>query len=726
MFLYPFKLTEINQADGSPDSTTKQEQVLLETTVDVLGSKPDTQDDFSSSAVGTNVDSAEKFTITAISGVLTDNSVLIKPEPSVAMIEEAKKPSEDNAVSECLLESVLQDKEVKVVEENHPSSHEYNHVSSDAEVILKLEETLEKSSPMPPKDAKLAEETDPLSSANNSASDIPSSTSKSEEDFETSVSIAPGDVKFVEETNPLSLDENNANDTLEAVPKLEETHEMVANPVPSCEFSPKDRVSSLVCLSSDNPQAELDMDQELEVSTSSNVVHEHDKGEKDEKFQVFSVPHDLPMVENPERVVEGFKDHGRMGWFQPDNAGTSEGILEKDRTITCPPKSQTEALKEGSEVSSDFQDPKDLPELESQKSKPVDGGVFIEGELISHHENKGTIDFKTFKDDLSVGNREFTDMVNASSERELPRITHELSGSSTEFLSCQTSIASSFNADDASVDDKSKVEIAHTAEAGQMVTHMKIEETLGEGVLQSASGMEKVDTAGKANNSKRDTEENLAENLKVPESAKNLHDMQVNLGSDPILDDSTSSHVMQEKGKLVVAEADATEAVGSVPESCENKRGLNTETVTAVAQERVAVTLENSKEGEMNGKDEVLQLSSEDRVVENDLASLDTASLVQAPATIGVFRDNDIGGSKSSHLQHEDGTNHITQTVVGSVIDASVDSRSTDSLDANWGSVSGSNFNIYLFSQISCVITGFSCMVYSVKYFTRFNVGTVR
>lgn len=679
LFLYPFKLSEFIRAEDSTDSDAKQDLMVPATTADVLGSKPDTQDDFSSAPVGIIADSAEKSSTATISSNLADNSDRNKPEPSVAMIEEAKKPGEDVAVPEVLSESTSRDREVKVIEENNLSSHENNNVRATLEAIPKLEETFETSIAMPLEDAKLAEENDLLSLDNSSASVTARATLKLEETFGTSNPFGPGDVKLAEETTPLSLDNNSANNTPEAIPKIEEPHDSVTIPALLSELSREERVSSQVSLSGDTPQVELDMDKKSEVSSSSNVVHESDKGEENENFQVFSVPHDVPIVENPETVVEGFKDHTGMGWFQPDNSGTSEGILEKVHAISCPPKSQSEALKEGSEISSDFQDPKEPSELEVGKSKHVVEEAFIERKLISHNEREGLTDFETVKDDLTADSEEVSGKGNASSERELPGSTHELPGISTECLPCPTSSAASLNIDDKRVDDKSQVEITHTAEVGEIEKHVQIEETEREGALESACVMEKADIAEEYY-IKGDTEESLTENLKVPESAKNFHDVQVDLVSKPVVDDSTFGHGKQEKEKLVVAEADATEAAGSVHGSCEseNKSGGNMETVMA-AQETVSVSLENSKEGEIN----------EDRLVEKVLAPLGTASLVQAPATIGVGGDNNSGGPKPSGLQDEGETDHVTQPVAGSTLDASVDSRSTDSLDANWGSVSG-------------------------------------
>ncbi|KAK4750966.1 hypothetical protein SAY87_004448 [Trapa incisa] len=634
----PDTAAEVHQTDNSTDSTKKQEQAVPEAILDEPGSKPDTQDHFSSSEVGGNIDFAEKSTTLAASDVLIDNSVPVKTEPLVSIIEETKKLDEDTAVSDCLSESILQGREVTVVEEN---------MSIDAGVILKLMET---SRPITPKDSDIAEDVELLSLADKSTTDVHSSTLKSEENFEMPVSISPVDLELVKETRSSSLDDKNVNTTPKAIPKFVETYNLVS----SSEFS----VSSQVSLSNDNPLAELDMGRELELSTAGNIVHENDGGEENKRFQVFSVPHNVPMVENSERIVEGFKGHKTMGQFQPDDFV----------------------------VASKFEDPKDLFELDTKKTKSVDG-VLIEGELIAHHENRGTTDFKTFKDDSSVGSRETTYMVNASLNNVLPRINQEFSQNSTGFFSCQNSFASDVYTDNTSVDDRSEVEIAHVVEVGQMKMCMKIEEMLGEGVLQSASGMEKVDIS-EAHYSKRDTEESSAEILKIPESTKYLYEIQVNSENDPIIVDSTSTHVMQDKEKIDITETEVAEAVDSLPESCESdkKPADKTDTVT-VAQERVHVTLENLNEGEMNRKDDAVLLSCEHRVVENDMVTSGTAPLVQAPATIGIGGDNGVGGSKASQL-HENETDRPTEPPAGSAFDTSVDSRSVNSLDANWGSVS--------------------------------------
>ncbi|PKI70240.1 hypothetical protein CRG98_009372 [Punica granatum] len=740
------KTAEVMKADDSTDSAEKQELVIPESTADVFASKSDAPDHSSSSPVGTYVDSAEESTAATIrhENVLIDGSVLIVPKPSIGLITEAKKHDEDKGVSECLLESVSRDTEVKALEETDSLSHDNNHARDTPEAIPKLETGETTVIPMP-----------------------------------------PGDVKIIEETNPLSLDGNSVSNAPEPIPKLEETCRTVATGL-----SPEDKAPNQVGLSGDAPQAEFHVDRELEFSTSCNDVHENDKREVDEHFHEFFVPHGLPEVENPERVIEGFKDPKIMGLFHT-NDGSSEVILNKDDVIIAsPPESGLEAVNEGSGVSSGLQD-SEVPSELAEKSKPVEEAAFIEGKIIPHHGNIGLTDLEICKGAVTADSEEVSGAVNASSEMEFSESAHELLGS---------------------VDGNSKVDIAHTAEVDQVEKHTeRLEEVLAGGVPESASKLEKSYIAEEENKSKRVAEESLVENLIVPETAENFHEVPVNSVANPIGEERTFSHEKQVEEKSTAAKEDAIVSADHVQESCkvedkhddcsetvmtayqdtishenltegdlnekdkraqlsskdraaeedvialaghvqesceaEDKQeivmtafqdtvsdsheyvtegGMNekdkrtqsssddraakedvivsadhvqesckaedkhdgySETLTA-AQDAVSDSHETLKEGDMNEKDKRAQLPSEDHVVEETLVSLDSASSVPASAAIEVGGANDLGGPGSDPSQHEGETNHVKPPLSGYALDASVDSRSTDSLDANWGSVS--------------------------------------
>lgn len=90
---------------------------------------------------------------------------------------------------------------------------------------------------------------------------------------------------------------------------------------------------------------------ELEVEHSQSVCENNgNKEEELRKFNVFSVPQDVPVLVNQDKIIEGFKDYKKIGWVGHDNRDlpnaverkgeisclSSDVLLEKDGLISSP------------------------------------------------------------------------------------------------------------------------------------------------------------------------------------------------------------------------------------------------------------------------------------------------------------------------------------------------------------------------------------------------------
>ncbi|XP_037497154.1 uncharacterized protein LOC105639104 isoform X3 [Jatropha curcas] len=173
---------------------------------------------------------------------------------------------------------------------------------------------------------------------------------------------------------------DNVSEASETLPKSGETDitsdPAIAAGVGQLKESPKDELDSEINLSVLSP--ELESVEHLNTSTGTVEINKGDalvmasassgksmesyegKREGNDNFHVFSVPEDIPVAENADSIIRGYKDN--KGGKLPQLVGTD--LFINDRTI-C-------SLNEGTEVSaSDMHGLKDILEEKSGSNEPI-------------------------------------------------------------------------------------------------------------------------------------------------------------------------------------------------------------------------------------------------------------------------------------------------------------------------------------------------------------------
>ncbi|KAJ8755167.1 hypothetical protein K2173_018965 [Erythroxylum novogranatense] len=168
-----------------------------------------------------------------------------------------------------------------------------------------------------------------------------------------------GDIQLKEETKDSNMISNNQSTEVESVDFI------------------KDSV--------DIAQIETDVVKRIEATNSSNSIESLSvKGEANENRYVFSLPADLPAVDNPAVMVEGFKDHkeGRLPQIvlvdSLEIGNAFKGSIPEGNSST----SNSSLLTEDTEISVLDVDIKDKHEYKEQIEKPMLQELPNEGESV--------------------------------------------------------------------------------------------------------------------------------------------------------------------------------------------------------------------------------------------------------------------------------------------------------------------------------------------------------
>ncbi|KAB5569693.1 hypothetical protein DKX38_003486 [Salix brachista] len=526
----------------------------------------------------------------------------------------------------------------------------------------------------------------------------------------------------------------DAGEASEMVSKFQKMEDVTSEPAPTAEFvklkeghadvlasgmslndlSPEVKSDEPVDSSVDAAQTKGGDDQEMDSTDYVNSTERYDyKGEGDENVHVLIVPRDFPVVADAENLVKGFKDHEGGKLPQLMNVDSSEVFNNvKDSDAKDNPSGfNLRPLTKDTKVSTS-----DLHVLDDNlEPKGVVSQLIVE-EFPDEAEDADPLKSEVGVTDVVVG--DLKKSISVQSPEEVP-CDHCETSSLTSYLEHAINAISVTNTPVVPMD-------AEVRNLGDTGNHDK----------------DKIVSSEIAVNvkNKKNAVENCAEN-RIPTSGHaGIPSEQVDQGNSVLGDVNAAAH---EEGKMercnvskIETEGDSVSGLGeenllrepkATPESAVNfeyhftsENEINVCGVKLSEHEhidlgRVLELQDSRKAPESNsmanlqehagkvssaadsdgrGDVEVLWKSSEDKMVREPLVSPPEISpSLQNPSPIAVSHARDflaVASGKTSDFFPDEGDNNlVTQQVVASATDFSVDSSSqTDSLEGHWGSVS--------------------------------------
>lgn len=551
---------------------------------------------------------------------------------------------------------------------------------------------------------------------------------------------------------------DNAGETFEAVSKLGKTEDIISDPTPAAGVVPlkeehNDELVSKLCLSNLSPEAKstehvdtahikVDPTQGMDSASSGNSVESHNgRKEGNENMFVLSVSDAVPVVENAEIMIRGFKDHegGKFPRFVNVDSFELTNDVKDSVSEDNPFSFHSKPLNEGTKVfASDMHVLKEDLEQKDGNSKLVVEESSDEGEAdvlqtkMRINENQSLEESGALKDAVAVGIERSHNVLSAEDN-----VAHDYCKDSSLVSSPEhaTKVISDMNPMVAPTD----------AQVGRTTNLFGMDDAGDNGKPR----IERCDVTGN-DDKKRITEESCGEKIiATSEPVSVLSECEANAGINLLGDDNDADHEEDkterfeisgtETGKGDSASALVDENLSgktkTTPESASNLHAASVNAINvsegklpepgSTSLDRVSDTQESVKELESDGNDklpvhcvggvstaaqsnnggdvQVLLKSSEDHMIREPLISpLHNSSSIRNSATVEDIHDRDFvgvtSGNRSESLPNEGDNNLVAYQLGASGTDFSVDSSSqTDSLEGHWGSVSGT-FGIQFFA----------------------------
>lgn len=468
----------------------------------------------------------------------------------------------------------------------------------------------------------------------------------------------------------------------------------------------------LVNTSIGTAQVKADDDQAMDAANlgkSTNFYNGHVEG--NDNLHVLSVPDDLPVVDNAEVMIRGFKDHKGGGLlqlvgvdFKDDSSNFCSSILNEEGTEVS--ASDMHALKSDHEqkcesdehVVENFPDETEpvMPQVkmtgnESQSTEQI--GVPTAAVAIAIEEN-GPLQCP--EEQLPSDCCESS--LQKSSVEHATKVLPDMNPVAAQVISEVMQTTNLVGADDADDYENSKISRCDIAESeDKRITDKNSTENIianetvteeGYSTLGSMEGKVSVETPVSTTESGENLQESnfTSENV-INASKSNLSEYEC-LQLSTVSDNQKCVKELESNGNRKVQ----VEGGDKVSAAAESINVEDSDELQKSADKVGDVELLRGPSDIIN--DVVLQKSSEDGTKEPQLSPSDISSSIQNSATAGDNSAGDcVGVVSENQLESspdEGESKSVAQQLGASVTDFSVDSGSqTDSLEGHWGSVSG-------------------------------------
>ncbi|KAK9288836.1 hypothetical protein L1049_017301 [Liquidambar formosana] len=519
------------------------------------------------------------------------------------------------------------------------------------------------------------------------------------------------------------------------------------------ELSPE--FESVVCLETfvDTAQVQVETAQGLDFASSDDIIEGcNTKGEGKENVHVLSVPDDIPVVDHPEIMVEGFKDHNALKLNLPVTLDSGEEVRDKKDFRDLVSEENCSSLQSRQLIEGNSGYFSDMRALEDEVNQEVGSRELMVKEVPVEqeaYEIKGTISENLLSDELGANAHaagieiEKSQTVCSPEEMEPQDFCNDMSKSilpenATVILSNVDHMVSPMDAevdqttnivvrDDASGHEKARTEkcdiagydckeeatvenhtenLKTTPESANSLCESKTNQMTSLLVTDYVGGNErvKIKICDKAGNGSTEgsTEESLHTKT-APESAGSLSEFQ--LAEDGMdqsvsnLTDTESAHLDgvsdSSRNGIDVSHLGETDTNIKNFQAEDSQEGVELEISSSdKVQVECVGAVGTDAESNHGGDFELSQKTLEDQMMNEQLLSpIDTKSSVQGSVSVedkhARVSDRGASGIGSESLQ-EEGDNKFSKPELGvSAVDVLADSNSqTDSLEGNWGSVS--------------------------------------
>jgi hypothetical protein len=683
----------------APESTTNQ-----------LGSTPQSEDHVSSSTISSMPSSISDH-ITEESVVCShdregtpSDSIAIKAESLTDALQENEKTNAGEDVTKWPLAYVAQETGTKGTEETNLDRNLTDSVVSPSrfagesfESVSKLEETVGRTPDPVPADRAVesVEEHDDGSSSKMSQNYLPPEVGSADH---VSASIGNSQVKV---DAPQEVNHANSGNIIDSGNSKEEGNDNVdVLPVPGDSANHVNASQILVGAAEGIPYA-----------NSSNIIEGcKRKEEGNENVNILSVPDDTSIIDHPENMVEDLKEKNGVRLQEYAILDSCAKIADKEDSAddSASEKNsstfQSMQLSEGTEMpASDILE--GSGEREGGRSKAVFNEVLVEEEG-DVSLNKFTIDEVGASVEVVAPDIDENHMVRTHEEQEI----NDIHNNEIHVNYPENATKLSSDADDAGNLEKAWTEGSDTIGNNNGIgatekNYTKISksnsesagnlsESLANPTLDLPQGdeagvhekgkIEKCDVGGIESREELKEDELSMKSKLTSQSTSSFHE------SQPVADDIIDGSVKSSEHESL--HLDGVSYSSIVGNNRVSDTGINEEESSGndkVQVESLGVSTANES---YHGGD-VLQKTSEDHMIkESHVSPLGTESSVQSSDAVEDNHAREFGGGASVIASEslEGESNFVKQQNVTSAVDVSVDSFSqTDSLEGNWGSVSG-------------------------------------
>lgn len=552
--------------------------------------------------------------------------------------------------------------------------------------------------------------------------------------------------------------------------KCQEIENMTTDPMPTAEVVPSKEersveTTSKMCLAdpvpvdesvklsdaADTTQKKLGADQGLDFTSFVDSNEDFSGKERgNENVYELSVPADIPMLDHAEMVLGGFKDHKGLKLRQHvtlDNESVNELSVAADITVVDHAEMMLEDFKDHNSVKLPQPLTLDSCEIITEKDDAEDWPSEVT--MLSASDVHAVEDILFHKGSLPVVKKPSTKEENDEPRIKLTRREGsdelEVSAAAAPIGMEKRNAVSSMEKPSDVFDDSLQISVQETAvkvlsDVNPIVAPLEANAmSLYDTVSNENSITETYDVVEK-NERERVKEEYFAKNIITIDSASDLPDFQANLTTNLHKSDDAADH---EKCKIKKCGV----AVESKEEPSERELLLESKTVSETynnlheapivakdVRDASLMKLSETKLTDVSGVSDTQDVPRQLEVNYSDkaqggydaakaplLSPSDTESSMQGSVAVddNCAVEQGIGHSGINQtLLGENGDNNFVKHQFGaSVVDASVDSLSqTDSLEGNWGSISGMLASISMrnLAIVKLLVTWLLILIYSL------------